>query len=154
MKKKVKVKIKPRIKEVFDKVLETNGKSVSGAMKKLNYAKSTCKNPQQITRSKSWAMLLKQIPDQKLINVLNDGLEANRQIGAMILIKNAKNGRTEQILKDNEGMIEVADHQTRHKFLETGLKMKGKLVEGVSVEGNDIVVNIIKYGNKDKKCRK
>ena len=150
MKKKVKVKIKPRIKEVFDKVLETNGKSVSGAMKKLNYAKSTCKNPQQITRSKSWAMLLKQIPDQKLINVLNDGLEANRQIGAMILIKNAKNGRTEQVLKDNEGMIEVPDHQTRHRFLETGLKIKKYLSDDAPIDAK-IVVKIVNYGDKKKK---
>lgn len=39
-------------------LMENNGKSVSSAMKKAGYPASTAKNPQQITRSKSWQELM------------------------------------------------------------------------------------------------
>lgn len=43
------------IKQVAKKVLESNGtKSVSSAMKEAGYSESTCSNPQQVTRSKTY----------------------------------------------------------------------------------------------------
>lgn len=151
-KKTKKFVVKPRVKAVFDKTLE-NGGNITKAMRDQKYREATINNPKNVTRTKSWQVLLRQIPDQKLIDVLNDGLEANRQIGAMILIRNGKNGRTEKVLKDDEGMIEVPDHQTRHKFLETGLKMKGKLVEDED-EGKHITVKIINYSSQTKDVKK
>ena len=149
MKKKVVVKVKPRIREVFKKTTE-NGGNVTKTMREMKYKQTTINHPSNVTKTKSWAALVKELPDEKLMSVLNDGLEANRQIGAMILIKNAKNGRTEQVLKDNEGMIEVADHQTRHRFLETGLKIKKYLSDDAPIDAK-IVVKIVNYGDKKKK---
>lgn len=49
------------------------------------------------------------VTDQRLINVLKDGLKAKKLMG--------------------EKLVECDDHQTRHKYLETGLKLRGRLDE-------------------------
>jgi len=77
------------------------------------------------------------ITDDLLQKKIMEGLDANKPIGALVLIKNSKDGKSEQILKDNEGMIEVADHAIRHKYLETALKLKQRLVERKLLGGLD-----------------
>ena len=81
----------------------------------------------------------KGLTDDKLVEVLNKGLESTKPIGALVLIKNGKDGKPEQILKDNEGQIEVADYAIRHKYLETALKLRGHLS---SDKGTNVLVNV------------
>jgi hypothetical protein len=143
-------KPKQRIKKVFEKVLEKHGTGIGEAMLSEGYTKATAKNPKNVTDSKSWEMLLEEyLPDDLLTKVAKEGLEAMKPIGALVLIKNNKEGETEQILKDNEGMIEVADHPTRQRFLETSLKMKGRIVDkSENKETGEIKIRFVdeKYG--------
>lgn len=89
------------------------------------------------------------ISDHLLQTKILEGLDANKPIGALVLIKNDKDGKPEQILKDNEGMIEVPDHLVRHKYLETALKLKKRLADksgsaiGVSVKDGDKEIRVI-----------
>ena len=100
---------KPKIKEVFDKVVN-NGQTVGEAVKEVYNSK---RNTTVITKSKSWEVLLqKHIPDSKLARVLSEGLEATKIQG----IADAADGDE----------IEVPDFPTRHKYLETGLKLKNR----------------------------
>jgi hypothetical protein len=71
---------KEQIKKVFDKVVESNGKkAVSKAMKEVGYPETTAKNPQQITRSKTWDKLLNdKLSDTKLTDVHGQLLNATR----------------------------------------------------------------------------
>lgn len=90
-------------KQVFEKVVK--GSSISKAMKEVGYAKSTSKRTNKITRTNGWNELLeKHISDDKLTKVLEDGLEADRSFG-----------------EDTQ-----PDYAVRHKYLETGLKLKSK----------------------------
>ena len=70
-------------------------------------------------------MEAKGITDDKLLNVLDDGLQATRPYG--------KNG------------IIHADHATRHSYMVTGLKLKKRLQDekqqGAVMQGLSIVIN-------------
>lgn len=109
---KYNIEPKPKIKKVFDKVVN-NGQTVGEAVKEVYQSK---RNTTVITKSKSWDILLKKhIPDSKLAIVLMEGLEAGKHI-----YKN--NNETGEI----EDMGIEADYAVRHKYLETGLKLKNK----------------------------
>lgn len=110
-------------------LVENGGRSVSGAMRAAGYSPETAKSPQKLTKSKSWEKLLeKYLPDRLLTQKISEGLDANRVISA-ISGKQA-NGATSDF-------IEVPDHAVRHKFVETSLKIKGKLVERHELTGKD-----------------
>ena len=133
----------PTIKQrkVFEKVVK--GSSISGAMKEVGYAESTALRTNKVTQSDGWKELLeKHIPDTKLTKVLDEGLGAGKHI-----YKN--NNETGEI----EDMGVEADYAVRHKYLETGLKLKAKFPKEFSGEGNStdvknliIVVNNILDG--------
>lgn len=88
------------------KLLENPRLSVAGAMREAGYSPETAKVPSDLTKSDGWAELMeKYLPDNKLAKVHAEGLEATR--------KDA--GET------------VADYSVRHKYLETGYKIKNKM---------------------------
>jgi len=133
-KKRPKKKIEPnnRQKELVKYVSENVGLSMEQAMKDLNYSPSYARSG-RIKKTLSWKSLMrKYLPDKKLVKVVNDGLGANRVISAMNPNKQATGATTD--------FIEVPDHAVRHKFVETALKMKGRLVERVdaTTNGKDI----------------
>jgi len=124
-------RVKPRIKKVFEKVLE-NGGNVTQAMRDMKYSEATINNPKNVTETKSWEELLKEIPETKLIEVLNEGLNATM----------VKTSFTEPDKK-------LPDYAIRHKYLETGLKMKGKLIDRLGGEnGEPIKIDIGDMLNK------
>lgn len=86
------------------------------------------------------------ITDKRLKEKLDEGLDANKPIGALVLIKNTKDGK-EEVLKDNEGMIEVPDMPTRHKYLETALKLKRRLLDKMGGETGYPDIKFDLYGN-------
>jgi len=105
-------------------LLVGNGGNVTQAMIDAGYSPETAHTPGKLTNSKGFKELVEvYIPDDKLLQKHQEALEANRQIGAMILI----DADGEVIKKENEGMIEVPDHQVRLKAVELGYKVKGKL---------------------------
>lgn len=82
------------------------------------------------------------ITDNLLQQKILEGLGADKPIGALVLIKNGVDGKPEQILKDNEGMIQVADHSVRHKYLETALKLKRRGIEDSNQALPDINITV------------
>lgn len=70
------------------------------------------------------------ITDKLLQDKIMDGLDATKPISALI-IANTETGVLKT--KDNEGQIEVADYAIRHKYLETALKLKKRLIERADV---------------------
>lgn len=114
-------------KAVFNKLGETGG-VISRAMEGI-YA-----NPQKtekLTQSNGWKELVdKFIPDKKLAKVLDEGLDAGKRI-----FKN--NNETGEI----EDMGIEPDYAVRHKYLETGLKLKGHYVPEDSDKPKENVYN-------------
>ena len=99
-----------RQKQVFSKVIENHG-NVSKSMRDVGYSANSAKNPKRnLTSSKGWQKLLqKYIPDSKLTKVLDEGMEASRELRI-----------------DGQVVAEIPDYAVRHKYLETGLKLKNK----------------------------
>lgn len=59
--------VSKRAKKAFKKVMESNGKSVSKAMSESGFSPGYSKNPQLLTRSKTWQALLDEfLPEEDL----------------------------------------------------------------------------------------
>ena len=122
----VTIKQKKAFKTVMDRV--ENGSTMKDALVKAGYSKNTAKAPTKITKSSGWLELLeKHIPDKKLTKVLEQGLDATDK--------------------------ELPDYAVRHKYLETGLKLKSKFPQeklnpedAEGLKGLIVVVNNIING--------
>ena len=71
---------KEQIKRVFKKVVESGGKEpVSKAMREVGYKEGHVRNPQKITKSKTWEKLVeKRLSDDKLTEVHEELLNSTR----------------------------------------------------------------------------
>lgn len=69
------------------------------------------------------------ITDNLLRSKIAEGLDANRTVSARITGKDA-NSRTDDF-------IDVPDFLARHKYLETTLKLKRRLIERIDATSND-----------------
>jgi len=127
-----------RVKRVFKKVMK-DGISVSVAMKEEGYAEATANTPKNLTDGKGWNELLaKYIPDSKLTRVLDEGLGATK-----------KQFRNNMTTGEIEEVAEEVDYSIRHKYLETGLKLKNKFPkEDSMIQINSPQVNILALLNK------
>jgi len=95
-------------KLAFKKVV--NGMPITRAMKAVNYADTTAGNTNKLTASKGWKELIdKYISEKALMKVHKEGLGAYR---------------TE---KEGDNEVRIPDFATRHKYLETGYKIRGRL---------------------------
>lgn len=76
------------------------------------------------------------VTDEKLNQVMREGLEANRVVSARI-VKSRPTNIDEELAEANQNtddFIEVPDHATRHKFLETAIDVKGaKAAKNINV---------------------
>lgn len=101
-------------KKAVKKIIENHG-NVSKGMEEAGYEKNTAHNPKNLTNSKGWQELMKEhLSDKKLSKVHDEGLKAERD------------GK--------------ADHPTRHKYLDTAYKLKGKYApEKVELEVDEKV---------------
>ena len=99
------LKQKLAVKEITEKHI-----SVSKAMLNVGYNKVTALKPQNLTKSKGFKELIKSVgvSDEDLAEILSGGLRANKIITS-----------------PTEPDREYPDWATRHKFLETGLRMRG-----------------------------
>jgi Terminase small subunit len=79
------------------------------------------------------------ITDNLLQQKIMEGLKANKQIGAQILIDADGN----VVSKENEGMIEVPDNGVRHKYLETALRLKQRLLTRFDVTSSGEPIAIL-----------
>lgn len=111
------------------KLLENPGVGISRIMREVGYSPATAQNPSDLTESKGWKELMEQyLPDATLARVHMEGLSATRM-------------STSLTAPD----IELPDFPTRHKYLETGYKLKGKLTPKDEGGDNGLVVNIMNF---------
>lgn len=112
------------------KLAVENGGNISKAMREAGYSPATAKNPMKLTKSRAWEKLLDEYaPDETLTIKLSEGLSATRVISAIQTGKQASGATTD--------FIEVPDHAVRHKYLETALKLKRKLVDRTELTGKN-----------------
>lgn len=107
-------KVEPTIKQklVFKEVVK--GRSISSSMVKAGYSPKTAQKTNKLTRTKGWRYLVdKYINEEKLAKVHAEGLEATKYESRL-------SGRGESEL------MEVPDFAVRHKYLESGYKVRGK----------------------------
>lgn len=93
--------------------LVENGGNISKAMRDAGYSAATAKTPTKLTQSQAFQYYMQEagVTDEKLVQVLKDGLDASKTI---------------VMGKDEDSFVDIQpDHPTRHKFLETSLKIKG-----------------------------
>lgn len=126
------------------KLLSENiGMPIGQAMREAGYSQSTSETPGSLTKTETWQQLLERmVPDSKISQVLQEGLEANRVISAINTGKEASGATTD--------FIEVPDHAIRHKFLETAAKMKAKFPASEHKVDTTIEVVIKDYADTDK----
>lgn len=111
-----------RQQTAIKKVMETHG-NVTEAMKAAGYSPSTINTPEVLTKSKAWQELMEDyMPDKKLFKKHDEALEATKW-------------------NDFTGERE-ADHTIRLKAVDLAYKLKGRLKEGVNVQG-DLNMNVI-----------
>lgn len=113
------VKQKIAIKKVL------NGAPINKSMQEAGYSLSTSKTTGKLTRSKGWAELTeKYISDTSLAKVHKEGLSATMYFNE--IIDRDSKGAPVYALK------QVPDFSVRHKYLESGYKVKGKYAESSS----------------------
>lgn len=101
------------------------GDSTSKAMRKAGYSKASSKNPSLLTERKGFKALLEVIgvTDEKLAKRLNEGLDATR---AVVMGT-----------KSEESFVDIQpDYAVRHKYLETGLKLRGHAKDDTNINLN------------------
>lgn len=108
-------------KRVFQRALE-NGGNVTQAMKEVGYKQGTIHNPNNVTESDGWKLLMdKHLPDSILAKKHREGL-------------NATTKKPHLIDRDDKGRpiydyVKEDDYSVRHRYLETAYKIKGKIKE-------------------------
>jgi hypothetical protein len=123
-------KPKERIKKVFEKKLENVGKPLGQIMRENGYADNTADNPDHITKTKSWEMLMDEyIPESLIAKTHKEAFEANRTI-SVVSGKQASGGTTD--------FVDVPDWQTRMKATELGYKIRGKLTDKSEIKISEL----------------
>lgn len=94
--------------------IAVNHRSASEAMRIAGYSPQTITKPSNMTRSASFIALMDKIgiTDERLSRKLDEGLEATKAVvmGA----------------KSEDSFVDIQpDYAVRHKYLETGLRLKG-----------------------------
>ncbi len=121
-----------RQKRVVAKILE-NGGNVSKAMRESGYSPETAKTPKTLTKGKGFQELMeKMLPDSLLLKKHREGLEATKY---EVLNGGGEEGGWEK--------SEVPDYAVRHKYVQTGYDIKGKLGKQEGNTNNILVVNIM-----------
>jgi hypothetical protein len=89
------------------------------------------------------------ITDLLLKDKLHEGLESTKQIGARKIIQGARTGHEIRVdaSTDTDDFIDVPDFAIRHKYLETALKLKKRLLDKMGDESNLPDIKFDLYGN-------
>lgn len=184
LKTKIKVKAKPKAKKKakvkrekgsqltlkerkFIKFyLETGNVSKSALRAGYAFRQSGFQNLSKLVIQEAFQMLLDKqgLTDARLNEVLIEGLESNKIIGYLHQYKKkGKSGKVEKISPDeivSSEFMEVPDMPTRHKYLKSAYKLKGKLKDKIELTGEGgeggitIVYKIAKPPKKKAKGKK
>lgn len=105
---------------------------IGKVIRKAGYSEEVSKKPKLVTQSLGFKQVLEKagITDDKLAKVMDEGLSAMKVVTS-----------------HTEPDKEFPDHPTRHKFLETAVKLKGHTVQD-QPQGNSYT--FIKVSNDDR----
>ena len=107
-----------------------NGGNITKAMREVGYSENTLNTPGKLTDSKGWSELMeKHISDDKLAKVHDEGLKATKIHGT------------------TDDYIEIPDYAVRHKYMDTGYKLKGKLIDK-SINTNINIAEVLRVLNE------
>jgi hypothetical protein len=125
MKKKKSERLKIRERKFIKAILD--GKCPTDAMREAGYAENTAlyKSGEKLKKVKSTIQQLMEkrgLTDDRLLEVLEQGLESKKVIAANIIAPNGEGMKDANSL--TKDFIEVEDFATRHKYLDTALKLK------------------------------
>jgi len=113
-----------RQKKTMMAVVENGGK-LQPAMEKAGFSKAYAKSG-KLVKTKTWQQLMDEhFPESKIAQRIGEGLDADRVVSAMNTGKDASAATSD--------FIEVPDLPTRHRYVETAMKARGKLTEKVDV---------------------
>ena len=110
--------LKPTIKQkrLLKIIVADTSKTMGQAMIEAGYSPLSAVKPSLLTKTERWQQLLeKYLPDDLLTKTAVQGLKARKII---------RSGSGEVVATEKDGYL-------RHKYLETALKMKGKLIDRV-----------------------
>jgi phage terminase small subunit len=133
----------PRERRLVYALTDPANKTTTDALRAAGFAESTIKAQAKRTVGnsriqKAIAELMEErgLTDERLLDVLSDGLKANKVISAMVVAAGGTGmADAHSMTKD---FVEVEDHFVRHKFLDTALKLKGSYpVEKKDPTGRD-----------------
>lgn len=127
-------------KLALDKIVE-NGGNVSKAMREVGYSIETAKEPGKLTNSKGFQELVeKNLPDSLLTKVHKEGLGAFKY-------------ETQLTGKGESEIVKVPDFAVRHRYLDTGYKIKRHYPTESNPTHNILVVvsgeSANRYGKKE-----
>jgi hypothetical protein len=122
--------LSPRRRKLLKNVLSGEYKTKKDVILSAGYTEGTATKSAELIlgnlRFKSamvQAMEAKGIDDARLAEKLDEGLEANKVISAMVVAPNGEGmADASGVTKD---FIEVPDYLARHKYLETALELRG-----------------------------
>ncbi len=119
---------------------ENGGKSVSAAMREAGYSDITAATPKKLTTSKAFQELMDEyLPDDLLMKVHKEGLQATKLSGTGGMRMKFEGGDMEEF---GHSDLEVPDYAVRHKYLETGYKIKARLTPEEGGGSNTLIINI------------
>lgn len=127
---KVKQKLNIRERKMVKGIAE--GLSANEAMRRAGYSDAYSKGHakkkvEDIAPTIQELMDKKGLTDDRLLDVLDEGLRATKVISCNVIAPNGEG------MADAHGttkdFIDVEDYATRHKYLTTGLQIKGHLIE-------------------------
>lgn len=137
--------------KIFVKEIVEHGNQTEAAIKAYNYknrntagvqAKDKLRNPKIQNAIQS---LADRIPDDKLHQVMMEGLEATKPQGVGGMAMNiSKNG----IDSIGHSDMFIADYATRHKYLDTALKLKGAYETDENKNINILMPVLVKFLDK------
>ena len=130
-----KTKRKPTIKQAkaIANIVE-NGGNVSKGMREAGYSYAMSKNPSRLTQSEYMQQLFKEagLRDIDGIKLLKDGMASTKTV---------------VMGKEEDSFVDIQpDYQTRHKYLETFIKIKGWSQQP---DGGGVNVNFINVSKGD-----
>lgn len=131
-----------RNKKVVKGVLK--GKPISRAMIDAGYAATTANSKcaekaRELAPTIQALMERRGLTDDRLLDVLDDGLRADKCISCNVIAPGGDGmADAHSATKD---FIDVPDHPTRHKFLDTALKLRRHLDKPDDQQGVTIIIN-------------
>jgi hypothetical protein len=116
--------------------LVANGGNMSDAMRKAGYSEAMARNPQKLKSSPAWKQMEdRYFPEEMLAEVHNAGLKATKTITKPVEVEvEDKDGTVSTVIKNV--LVEVPDHNIRHRFLDMAYKVRGMYPKESKVDVN------------------